>query len=767
MKALHKSISRAAILGILFPFLSGLFFLPAPSHTMIPGRSPIERIDEIYAPFDSLHTDIGDYLWPTKEGTFITSSFGDYRRTHFHGGIDISTNHQKGYPVYASRDGHISRIRISPYGYGKMLYLRHDDGFVTTYAHLQKFNKEVDAYIKNIQKESRQYSHDLEIDPSLFSFRKGEVIAYTGDTGVGSAHLHFEVRDAGMNLVNPFLFPAIAARLEDRVKPTIHALAFSPIDHESLVQGKQRTWTTEVRRAGSGEYVVKGVVRLTGAVGLSVRTTDRADVMRYQTGTHRVELYLDDQQIFSSVKNRIPEFESKQIAMHYDAKLLRSRKGRFEKLYIAEGNRLPLYNRLPEGAGILRTPEYEEGKHVLRVVTEDIKGNRSTLTATVLFNHPPQIALDQVGSRAVLQTKDPAGVQSVTLWSQLKGKTAWTSRTFSLEALEPLDHGFALPVDLTKVGALKVVAENRFGTRSAPEFLFTTTARGGKSGLKLEKSYEHGFLHLTLTAKSPIRSKPSIEILSGTRRFTPEPVALDLDEYTATFPWTEAESGSLRINVSADVSGNTIALHDEARLFVIHPDFGGTIVSDDGHFQAIFPAGSLYAPLACWIEKTVEGYAVRPSETVLAKAITIRYGSQSVRESDRLGLFFSEDKGYDLVQGDAEAGMYTGTIGRYLGAFALLPDKTPPEISRVRSSYTRGSINISFRMRDNRSGINVRRFQVVLDDEFLPAEYDPDLRRVAYQGSHPLPPGKHTVRIEAVDRMGNKTTAQRTIGVSR
>jgi len=41
--------------------------------------------------------------------------------------IDISTHGRQGYPVFASRSGYVSRISISPYGYGKMLQLRHSD----------------------------------------------------------------------------------------------------------------------------------------------------------------------------------------------------------------------------------------------------------------------------------------------------------------------------------------------------------------------------------------------------------------------------------------------------------------------------------------------------------------------------------------------------------------------------------------------------------------------------------------------------------------
>src|SRR5271169_249465 len=86
-----------------------------------------------------------DYAWPTEAGRIVTSTFGEYRSSHFHAGIDISSGDTQGYGVFASRSGYVSRIRISPTGYGKMLYIRHPDGFTTTYAHLEKFSPALDA----------------------------------------------------------------------------------------------------------------------------------------------------------------------------------------------------------------------------------------------------------------------------------------------------------------------------------------------------------------------------------------------------------------------------------------------------------------------------------------------------------------------------------------------------------------------------------------------------------------------------------------------
>jgi hypothetical protein len=342
-------------------------------------------IEQVYTPFDTLRTDLSDYIWPTNASTVITSSFADYRRTHLHEGIDISTNNQKGYPVYASRDGYVSRVFISRRGYGKMLTVRHPDGFVTMYAHLQKFMASIDEYVKTVQKRTRRYSLETDLDPSMFPVSKGDVIAYTGNTGIGAAHLHFEVRDSSFNPINPLLLPHIASTLSDEVPPEIQMVAFTPLNRSSKVLGRNKAWSEDTKKEDFASYTLSQPVKLSGSIGISVRATDRADVLKYKTGCYRFEMSIDGQLLFSSTKNYILESEAHPVAAYYDKSLLRTTKGRFEKLYIESGNRLPFYNRLPEGSGTIETSEFEPGEHVLKITTWDRSGNESTLTTILVM----------------------------------------------------------------------------------------------------------------------------------------------------------------------------------------------------------------------------------------------------------------------------------------------------------------------------------------------------------------------------------------------
>jgi murein DD-endopeptidase MepM/ murein hydrolase activator NlpD len=360
---------------------SGAILPPDSGHKTDATRPTPRGMDEIYLPFDTLRTDLHDYIWPTNASTIITSSFADYRRTHLHEGIDISTNNQTGYPVYASRDGYVYRIFISRRGYGKMLYVRHNDGFVTMYAHLQRFSDPIDKYVKQLQKQNRRYSLEVDIDSTMFRVSKGDLIAHTGNTGIGSAHLHFEVRDASFNPINPFLLPQISSSINDVVPPVFHMVAFTPLSGSAKIQGKHRTLVNDVKKEGPGEYLLTQPIKLSGSVGISVRATDQADVLRYRTGSFRFEMYVDGQLLFNSAKKFILESEAHQVLAYYDRNLLRSKKGRFEKLYIESGNRLSFYDRLPEGAGSIETSELQPGDHELKIVTWDLAGNESTLTA--------------------------------------------------------------------------------------------------------------------------------------------------------------------------------------------------------------------------------------------------------------------------------------------------------------------------------------------------------------------------------------------------
>ena len=81
---------------------------------------------------------------PLEYESILSGTFGELRTNHFHSGIDIKTKGKEGSKVYAFSKGYVSRIKISKGGYGKAIYIKHNDGKTTVYAHLKRFSKKIE-----------------------------------------------------------------------------------------------------------------------------------------------------------------------------------------------------------------------------------------------------------------------------------------------------------------------------------------------------------------------------------------------------------------------------------------------------------------------------------------------------------------------------------------------------------------------------------------------------------------------------------------------
>jgi len=89
-----------------------------------------------------------DFRNPLDIKPFLAGTFGELRSNHFHAGLDIKTQRKEGLNVYAAADGYVSRIKVALWGYGKVLYVTHPNGYTTVYAHLSKFGDGIEDYVK-------------------------------------------------------------------------------------------------------------------------------------------------------------------------------------------------------------------------------------------------------------------------------------------------------------------------------------------------------------------------------------------------------------------------------------------------------------------------------------------------------------------------------------------------------------------------------------------------------------------------------------------
>lgn len=747
-----------------------MIFLPL-SITSKSADSSVEGdedlIERIYAPFDSLATDPTDYIWPTDASRLMTSAFADFRKTHFHGGIDISTRGTKGFKVFAARDGYVARVRVSPYGYGKMLFIRHRDGFYTTYAHLQRFNDAIEEYVRSIQYSNRSYPLDLRLESDLFPVAKGELIAYTGDTGVGPAHLHFEIRDPDLNPVNPLLFPVFAETVQDEIAPVFERIAFSPLTHESMVQYDFQPWAEEVRQVKTGDYLLPRVMHVKGIVGISITAFDRTNGSRHRKGVYAFELYIDSLLIFSTQLNRIPDAHTKQVSLHYDWSLWYEGKGRFQKLYVDLGNRLPLYGRGPEGTGVINTDVLGQGMHSLRVVAKDLKGNHSQLRATFVVSHPPEFDL-RLGERTlVVIPGSEQSIRALTISTQRPGSKKWDIRKFLTSRLTSTDEGIELPIDEQRQNVVRVVAESEDGSRSHPRFYFSNPTKSSNTSLAITKEFFRDYLYIAVTSHLPFTLRPTVWISTGERKHLVDLSSIDANRYVGTVPLALFERGRARIEANADVNGVEVSAFDEFSIFPISPEIGGTVVAGDGEFTLTFPPNGTYQPLYCRVEKSEHGYSVYPKDVVLNRGAIVEYRPSMAVVAGRTALYYNGDGGWDLLDTSDpnDPNVLYGRVTRFLGDFATFTDLNGPWISDIRIQASRQRLSLRFRLYDNLAGVDPDSLRVMVNDQFLITEYDPYNRRVTFDEKVSLEPGLYFLNVEAYDKVGNRSFAQKSFRI--
>lgn len=178
---------------------------------------------------------------PMKIELILAGNFGEMRDNHFHTGLDIKTGGVEGHKLYAIEDGYVSRIRISPWGYGLAVYINHPNGLTSLYAHMQSFSSEIDSLAYEKQKKGEVYILDEDVLADSIFVKKGQFIGLAGNSGSSSApHLHFEIREtATEHAINPLLFKCFRSRIPDTTTPTITGIKLYAVTEKGyMIPGK-------------------------------------------------------------------------------------------------------------------------------------------------------------------------------------------------------------------------------------------------------------------------------------------------------------------------------------------------------------------------------------------------------------------------------------------------------------------------------------------------------------------------------------------------
>jgi murein DD-endopeptidase MepM/ murein hydrolase activator NlpD len=332
------------------------------------------------APIFGQKQPIWDYRFPLDITAVISGSFGELRANHFHSGVDFATQGKTGLPIYAADDGHVSRIAVSPLGYGKALYIEHPNGYSTVYAHIHDFSPKIETIVNNLQYEKEAYAFDQYFKPGELVVKKGELIAYAGNSGSsGGPHLHFEIRETEQQKpVNPHFFNL---PVKDDVPPHIEAICIYPLDENSRINGKNAPLYLPAIK-NQGKYLLKGNPRIaaSGTIGVGIETLDYFTGSWRKCGVYSTVLFLDGKNWFESKLDGFLFSQTRYLNSHIDYAMRQKNKKVIQKSFLDENNHLEIYKVTSEKGRIKMN---DGDSKELRYDVADAAGNISKLSFTI------------------------------------------------------------------------------------------------------------------------------------------------------------------------------------------------------------------------------------------------------------------------------------------------------------------------------------------------------------------------------------------------
>jgi hypothetical protein len=334
-----------------------------------------------------------DFDDPLKEQLRLSGNFGELRGSHFHAGLDLKTNLTIGKPVYAAADGYVSRLKVAHFGYGKALYLTHEGGYGSVYAHLDRFAEDIQNYIKNTQYKKERFQVELFPSKDKFVVKKGDLIGYTGNTGSsGGPHLHFEIRDPQSRPLNPLDY---GIEISDAKSPIPTVLRWYPLNKNgrNVETYGQNLSLTQIR---PNEFLAESLTT-SGRIGFGIGAYDQQDGSSNKNGVYRIKTSLNGALTQDILFDRISFDESKFMNRYMDYRHYRERKQRVQKLFRETNNPLGIIKILESDGYVSIEPG---ASYVYRIELMDYSGNQTTIDV-------PIVGLESEGSQIIQASSMP------------------------------------------------------------------------------------------------------------------------------------------------------------------------------------------------------------------------------------------------------------------------------------------------------------------------------------------------------------------------
>lgn len=390
----------------------------------------------------------------------LSGNFGELRREHFHMGIDLRTNQKENLPVYAAASGYISRIKIERFGYGRAIYITHDNGFTTLYAHLNNFYDTLHNFVKNKQYIEEQWEQDFELTPNQFKVSKGQFIAFSGNTGGSQgAHLHFEIRDEKGNNINPLLFNF---NIEDKLPPIIEKLYYYNRNFSTYSNAPNEI---NLIKTKAGLRLKDSVVYVnSNKISFGVIAKDITNSSPFKFGIYQAEVWVDSNLHFAFKLNDFSYDDSRYINACTDYVTNYTTGKNIQHLSKLPGNQLNIFSANTSD-GIIELNDTLPKQ--IELIIKDVAGNSSFLNFKLQRkdslnstspNLPttdklllPNIAGSYNGNNLQLNFNDAAFYDTLPLhitYATHPIKSMTFSRQYSFNPHMPVHNDYQISIDL-------------------------------------------------------------------------------------------------------------------------------------------------------------------------------------------------------------------------------------------------------------------------------------------------------------------------------
>lgn len=731
-----------------------------------------------------------NYHWPTNASQRITATFGDMRPRRYHAGIDVATNGGRGYEVYAVEDGYVERLLVSTQGYGRTVYLRLNDKRVAVYAHLERFAPEIDRLVGRRQTQLGRYALELRFKATDLPVRKGDVIAYTGDTGsISGPHLHFELRDQTNRPLNPltngFTFP-------DSLWPEISALAVIPLSPETVAHGSTLPSVIPTRKVGPRSYVLDDTLAVDGPFGLAVEAYDRLPGTRYRQTVYGLSLAIDGIRHYAIQFDRYQFREGRLMALERDYRLYRKQRADFHRLFVSPGSDSLSFIRPGSQGAIELTPGY----HPFVIKIWDKQLNVAILRGVLAYTPPTHLEAeaqwseDESGWIITLDSNVPLRRYDVFFFD-IRGRQVdhFSHRTKPSSGKQ---QRFLVPRSKGRRRILQIIGVDRWGARLEPVHLslipIEDVTRQREFTLQIEHGEKGVIFQLSSDYYLPHPPKLLLRTSAGVQPYSTQMVS-PVDFLSPPFYLAQLIGlTELIVRVNLDPA---YEVHLPVKGVVVPHTERRELNDEEGIFLLEFLPGTFYDSTFVWFNPTKvslpEGAnpVMHPVEVgPYSRPFNNPMGIQMKVPTNRVlpehaGIFYLDrQKGWELMP---PAGTTSRdnliktrayrTLATSGEVYALLEETQPPEIEFNRpgqgGTYApRDLRTIRFNVTDALAGIrDETAISLTLDGQARIFEYNTLREVVTYVLPAPLEPGDHELIVTATDQLGNTATKSVTFAI--